>query len=254
MKGLLRGLAVPVLLLLAAEIGIRASGFESDAVAPPSAVAVALGGALADGSIALATVQTLLAALAGLAVGGSIGLALGLLFGLVRPVDRLMEVTVEAVRPIPSIALIPIALLGLGFGFRMEIVIVAFSCTWPVLILTRSAIASIEPRLHEVARVLGLRPAQRIIKIVLPAALPRLLVALRLAFGIALVVAVTVEIAADPQGLGNAIMVAQQSLQPALMLADLVWIGLVGVGLNGLLAFAQHRWLGRAALAAGPGA
>lgn len=252
MSGLLKGLAVPLVLLLLAEAALRLSGLQSDAVAPPSAVAAVLISALADGSIAIATVQTLFSAVVGLLLGGSIGLALGVIFGLSRSVDQLMEVTVEAVRPVPSIALIPIALLALGFGSRMEITIVAFSCTWPVLILTRSAIANIEPQLDEVARVLGLSTRQRITKIILPAALPRLVVAFRLAFGMALVVAVTVEIAADPQGLGNAIMVSQQALQPALMLAYLFWIGLVGLALNGLLTYAQNHLLGRAALVEQP--
>lgn len=245
---MLKGLAVPAALLLVAEVALRLSGLQSDAVAPPSAVAAALFEALGDGSIATATGQTLGTALAGLVLGGSIGLALGVLFGLFQPIDRLMDVTVEAIRPVPSIALIPIALLALGFGPAMEISIVAFSCTWPVLLLTRSAIAGIAPELHEVARVLDLSFLQRIIKVLLPAAFPQLLVALRLAFGIALVVAVTVEIAADPRGLGNAIMVAQQALQPALMLAYLFWIGLLGFTLNALLALVQQRLLGRAAL------
>lgn len=248
MLDLVKGLVVPVALLLAAELALRVSGLQSDAVAPPSAVAAALVGALGDGSMAVATGQTLGTALAGLLLGGSVGLVLGVVFGLFRPVDRLMDVTVEAIRPVPSIALIPIALLALGFGPGMEISIVAFSCTWPVLLLTRSAIAGIAPELDEVARVLGLSFAQRVIKIVLPAAFPRLIVALRLAFGIALVVAVTVEIAADPRGLGNAIMVAQQALLPALMLAYLVWIGLLGFALNALLTLAQNHLLGRAAL------
>ena len=249
MIGLLKGLVAPAALLLSAEAALRISGLQSDAVAPPSAVAAALFGALGDGSIAVATGQTLGTAFLGLLLGGTIGLALGVLLGLFRPVDRLMDVTVEAIRPVPSIALIPIALLALGFGPGMEISIVAFSCTWPVLLLTRSAIAGIAPELNEVARVLGLSFLQRVIKIVLPAAFPRLIVALRLAFGIALVVAVTVEIAADPRGLGNAIMVAQQALQPAVMLAYLFWIGLLGFTLDALLTVAQHRLLGRAALA-----
>ncbi len=246
MTGVLRGALLPLLLFVAAEIAFRISGFRSDAVAAPSAVVAALAGALVDGSMLLATAQTLFAAVTGLLLGGSVGLGLGLLFGLVHPVDRLMEVTVEAIRPIPSVALIPIALLALGFGARMEIVIVAFSCIWPVLILTRAAVAGVEPQLAEVARVLRLSPGRRIAAIVLPAAMPRLVVAFRLALGVALVVAVTVEIAADPEGLGNAIMVAQQALQPALMLATLVWIGLVGVALNGLTSMAQRRFFGPA--------
>ncbi|HEX2552659.1 MAG TPA: ABC transporter permease subunit [Microvirga sp.] len=245
----LRALVLPAALLALAEIAARISGMQSDSLAPPSAVALAFMGAVADGSLAGATGDTLLTAFGGLALGGGIGLMLGVLFGLVPVLDRLMELTLETVRPIPSVALIPIALIALGFGYRMEIAIVSFACVWPVLILTRSAIAGIEPRLLEVARALRLTLAQRIVKIVLPAALPRIVVAFRLAAGIALVVAVTVEIAANPQGLGHAIMASQQALQPAAMLAYLAWLGVVGFTLNLLLVKAQQRLLGRAAQA-----
>ena len=159
-----------------------------------------------------------------------------------------MEVTVEAIRPIPSIALLPIALIALGFGYRMEIVIVAFACVWPILILIRAAVRGIEPRLMEVARALRLPPAQRVWKIIIPAALPRIFVAFRLSAGIALIVAVTVEIAINPLGLGAGIMLAQQALRPDLMLAYLVWIGIIGYALNILLIVAQRRLFGRAAL------
>ena len=249
---MLKGLLVPLLLVAGAEVALRASDVHSDAVAPPSAVAAALIGAIRDGSLLAATGQTLYGAALGLGLGGGIGLALGLVLGLVRPLDRLLEVTVEAIRPVPSVALIPIALLALGFGPGMEIAIVAFSCTWPVLVLTRAAVAGVEPQLLEVGSVLGLSAAQLVAKIVLPAALPRLFVAVRLAVGVALVVAVTVEVAADPRGLGNAIMVAGQALQPALMLADLVWIGLLGVALNAALDALQRRLPGAAAASGMP--
>ena len=73
---------------------------------------------------------------------------------------------------------------------------------------------------------------QRFAWIVGPAMVPRLFVALRLGVAIALVVAVTVEIAANPSGMGYAMMIAQQSLDPALMLAWLLWIGVVGFAIN----------------------
>ncbi len=85
-------------------------------------------------------------ALYGAALGGSIGLGLGLVLVPLRPLDRLLDVTVEVIRPAPSVALNSVALLALGFGPGMEIAIVALSCTWPVLILTRAAVAGVEPR------------------------------------------------------------------------------------------------------------
>jgi NitT/TauT family transport system permease protein len=243
-----KALVLPLSVLLAFELWARVSHLQSDSLAPPSDVIAALAGAFADHSILTATRDTLFAAFAGLAIGSGIGLALGIAFGIFDRLDRLMEVTVEAIRPIPSIALLPIALIALGFGYRMEILIVAFACVWPVLILSRAAVRSIEPRLMEVARVLRLPAAQRVWKIIIPAALPRIFVAFRLAAGIALIVAVTVEIAINPLGLGAGIMLAQQALRPDLMLAYLVWIGVIGYALNILLVVAQRRLFGRTAL------
>jgi NitT/TauT family transport system permease protein len=239
---------LPVATLVLLEIWARATQLQSDSLASPTAVAAALAEAVKDGSVLTATRDTLISAFAGLAIGGAIGLAFGITLGIFRIFDRLMEVTVEAIRPIPSIALLPIALIALGFGYRMEIVIVAFACVWPILILSRAAIGGIEPRLIEVSRALRLSPADRVRKIIIPAALPRIFLAFRLAAGIALIVAVTVEIAINPIGLGAAIMTAQQALRPDLMLAYLVWIGVIGYALNAGLVVAQRHLFGRAAL------
>jgi NitT/TauT family transport system permease protein len=244
----IKALVLPITILAIFEIWARAVDLESDSLAPPSAIAAALVEAFQDGSMLTATRDTLVSAFAGLSIGGAVGLAFGIALGIFHIFDRLMEVTIEAIRPIPSIALLPIALIALGFGYRMEIVIVAFACVWPILILTRAAVGGIEPRLMEVSRALRLSPADRVRKIIIPAALPRIFLAFRLAAGIALIVAVTVEIAINPIGLGAAIMTAQQALRPDLMLAYLFWIGLIGYLLNTGLMVAQRHLFGRAAL------
>ena len=241
-----KALALPAVLIALAEIGARARG-GSDSIAPPSEIAVAFGVALVDGSLVGATRDTLIAAFVGLAIGASLGLAIGIVLGSFRALDRLMELALELLRPIPSVAVIPIALVALGFGYRLEFVIVAYACFWPLLILTRAAVGGVEQRLIEVARVLKLTPLQRMLKIVAPAVLPRVFVAFRLAAGISLIVAVTVEIAVNPQGLGYEVMTAGQALRPALMLAYVVWIGVVGFALNATLVSAQSRLFGQAA-------
>jgi NitT/TauT family transport system permease protein len=247
-----KALLLPILVLVALEIWARMAHLQSDSLAPPSAVAAALAEGFKDGSFLIATRDTLISAFAGLSIGGAIGLAFGIALGISGIFDRLMEVTIEAIRPIPSIALLPIALIALGFGYRMEIVIVAFACIWPILILSRAAVAGIEPRLIEVSRALRLSPVSRVRKIIIPAALPRIFLAFRLGAGIALIVAVTVEIAINPIGLGAAIMTAQQALRPDLMLAYLLWIGIVGYLLNIGLVVAQRHLFGRAALVGDP--
>ena len=243
---------LPIACVLGLELWSRATHLQSDALAPPSAVAAAMVEAVSDGSILVATRDTLASAFAGLVAGGLIGLAFGIALGLLTALDRLLEVTIETLRPIPSVALLPIALIALGFGYRMEIAVVAFACLWPILILSRAAVKGIEPRLMEVARALRLSSRDRVTKIIIPAALPRIFLAFRLAVGVALIVAVTVEIAINPIGLGAGIMTAQQALRPDLMLAYLVWIGLVGYALNSVMMLAQRHLFGRAALVGEP--
>lgn len=239
---ILRGLAFPLAVLVLCQLAAMVSHLQSDTLAAPSAALVAGAHALADGSMLLATVQTLGNAFGGLALGGGVGLIAGILLGSSATADRLMEFSVEALRPIPSVALIPVAMLIFGFGFRMEIAIVSFASFWPVLILTRNAVAGVDAALFDVARVLRLTPLARTVKIVLPAALPRIFVAFRLAAGIALTVAVTVEVSTNPLGLGYGMMLAEQSLHPDLMLAYLLWIGIVGWGLNAAIINAQRRF------------
>ena len=240
-----KALVLPLALVAFAEFGARAAG-PSDSIAPPSEVLAAFLEAVRDGSLVTATRDTLISAFGGLILGASLGLIFGLALGSLRTLDRLLELALELLRPIPSVAVIPIALVALGFGYRLEIAIVAVACFWPLLILSRAAVRGIEPRLIEVSRALRLSPLQEAIKIIAPAALPRIFLAFRLAAGISLVVAVTVEIAVNPQGLGYEAMVAGQALRPALMLANILWIGIVGYTLNAVLLVAQARLFGEA--------
>lgn len=240
----MKALVFPAVLLGALELWARTTGQGSDAIARPSAAVRAFGGALMDGSLLEATAFTLGSAALGLLIGAIGGLLLGTLLGLSRRAGQLGYLSVEVARPIPSVALIPLAMLVFGFGLRMEVSVVAFACLWPMLVLTQAAVLQVEPRLLEVARALQLSPLQRFAWIVGPAIVPRLFVALRLGVAIALVVAVTVEIAANPHGMGYAMMIAQQSLDPALMLAWLAWIGVVGYAIN-VAALALQRWVAR---------
>ncbi|MDO8890059.1 MAG: ABC transporter permease subunit [Hydrogenophaga sp.] len=240
----MKALVFPVVLLGSLELWARTTGQGSDAIAPPTAAVRAFGGALMDGSLLEATAFTLGSAALGLLIGALGGVLLGTLLGLSRRAAQLGYLSVEVARPIPSVALIPLAMLVFGFGLRMEVSVVAFACLWPMLVLTQAAVLQVEPRLLEVARALQLSRLQRFVWIVGPAIVPRLFVALRLGVAIALVVAVTVEIAANPHGMGYAMMIAQQSLDPALMLAWLAWIGVVGYAIN-TGALALQRWVAR---------
>lgn len=243
------GAVLPVALLLAWEIGLRsAAEYNTYAFAPPSEILQALWAEMASGALFTATGQTLSAAAIGLAGGTILGVACGLALGLIPAFDRLMEVTLEVLRPVPFIVLIPMIMMMLGIGLKMEATAIVIGTFWPNMLMSRAAVRQIEPRLIEVTRVMGLDPVSAAVKVLLPATLPRLLVAFRLALGFALLGAVSVEITANPWGLGRGMMYALQTLHPATMFAYLLWIALLGWLLNAAVDLIETRLLWRFSL------
>ncbi len=242
----LRGALLPVSFLALWEFAARAGWLKYDSLSWPSAIARAGRTALLDGSILLATWETCQSALLGLAIGAAVGILLGALLGLSTPAARMAGPTFDALRAIPSVAWMPVGLLVFGWGVRMESAIVAYATAWPILIATWAAVRGVEPRLLEVADVLEMSFAERLFKIVLPAAFGRVNVGVRIALGVALVVAVTVEIAVNPRGLGYSLVLAQQSLRADLMYAQILWLALIGFLLNAALKTADGPRAGEA--------
>ena len=229
------GLIIPLLLLLGWELSGRTGHLSLDVLSRPSDIAVAWFNSLMDGTLLLATWQTFETALVGLAIATVIGVLAGTILGLLPLAEGIVSPTIEALRPIPAIAFMPLALMMFGFGIAMEASIVAYACVWPILIVTIGAVRAIEPRLLEVAIVLEMPLWTRLRKIILPAALARINVGVRIAAAIALVVAVTVEIVLNPRGLGYQLILAQQSFRIGLMYAQLFWLCVIGYVLNAVL-------------------
>lgn len=237
-----RAALLPVMLIILAQVVATVTKLESDSLASPIDIARAFVLVMGDGTLLKATVDTLTAAAIGCLLGVGSGSLLGIVLGLFRIADDALDLTIELLRPVPVVALIPVVMMLLGVGTEMEIVIVALGMLWPSVVLARAAVRDVEPRLMEVSAVLQLGFAARVRKIVLPAILPQLFVSLKLAAGYALVVAVTVEITANPLGLGYGIMMAQQALRPAEMFAYLIWIGAVGWLVSLLVNAAQRTF------------
>ena len=242
MRSVLRSAAIPSALVSLWEVLSHAGLLPLDSFSRPSDIVAAAFQGFADGSILAATWQTIEAALAGLAIAAVLGVFFGVALGLAPRLERIVGPTVDALRPVPAVALIPLALLLFGFGLKMETSVIAFAAVWPILLLTIAGVRGIEPRLLELGQVLEMPFLARMRKIVLPAALGRIVMGLRVAFGISLVVAVTVEIVLNPRGLGYGMIIAQQTLRPDLMYAELVWLGLLGWGLNAILQRSLARW------------
>ena len=241
--GWLLGALVPAAVAVLWEALSRAGALSEDGFSRPSRWLVAGGQALADGSLLQQTGETFGAAAQALAIAAAAGISFGTLLGLSRPLERATTLTIDALRPVPSVALIPLSLLVFGFSRNMSAAVAAFACFWPILLTTIASVRGIDPRLVEVGRMLGLSRGRRIWKLALPAAVPGIMVGVRVAAGIAIVVTITTEIVANPRGLGHAMTMASQSLQADLAWATLLWVGVVGWAANAAMLRLEQRWL-----------
>ena len=242
MKGRWLGAIIPLIILVLWEALWHVEAMRMVSLSRPWDVAIALFHGLAGGQFLVATIETFEAALLGLFIAAAVGLLIGLILGLQPWLESIVGPSIDAMRPVPSVALIPLALMIFGFGVRMEAAVVAFACVWPILIVTIAAVRGVDTSLLNVARVLEMSAYQRLTKIILPAALARVAVGLQLALAISLVVAVTVEIVLNPRGLGYGMMSAQQAMRFDQMYAQLLWIGIVGWGVSAGSQALLDRW------------
>lgn len=236
------GALIPAAILLGWEAIWHVDGMRLESLSRPWDVGQALFGGLVGGAFLVATLETFEAALLGFVIAAAIGLIGGIVLGLLPRLESVVGPTIDAMRPVPSVALIPLTLMLFGFGVWMEATVVAFACLWPVLIVTISAVRSIDTELLNVSRVLEMTAWDRMVKIILPAAMGRIAVGLQLALAISLVVAVTVEIVLNPRGLGHGMMAAQQAMRFDQMYAQLLWIGAVGWALSHGAQVLLNKW------------
>lgn len=209
----------------------------------PTAVAGAAVRLAGSGELLQSTAHTLRVVLLGWLAAGAIGIGLGLVLGLSDTAWRWSMASLEAIRAMPPICLVPVALLIFGFSVRMELTIIVYAAAWPVMINTIDGARGVRPELLQVARMLHLSRLQTIRKVIVPAALPLTIVGLRLALSFALVLAIVAEVAGNPSGLGNAIVSAQQALRPDEMFVYVLAIGLLGVALNAAFAVLVRRMI-----------
>jgi ABC-type nitrate/sulfonate/bicarbonate transport system permease component len=195
------------------------------------------------GDLALLTWGTVERMAYGWALACAAGLVLGGLVGSSALLRAWLQPSLELLRPLPASALVPVAIALIGLSPGMVLLVIAFGAMWPVLLATAQGYASIETRLHEVGRLLGLSRVAFFFKVGLPHALPDALAGMRLSLTIALILAIVGEMLASQPGLGLAILQAARSFRSADLFAGVALLGAVGLFSNGLLSLAEHRLL-----------
>ncbi|MBB5489441.1 ABC transporter permease [Nocardiopsis metallicus] len=218
-------------------------GVDSAALPPVSLVLANTANLLADPDFLAEVGATLTAALTGLGVAALAGTALGLALGSVGWVERASSVVVEFLRPIPSVALIPVAILAFGQGAEMKVALVTYAALWPILFNTLYGVRAVEPLAKESARVFGVPRLSVLNRVVLPSTAPFIAAGVRISAAIALIVTVSAELLAGAaEGLGSWILrMSSGGANTDMVYAGTIVAGLLGLSVNGLLRAVEHR-------------
>lgn len=211
----------------------------------PGRTATALWHQAADGRLWVPLLATVERMAWGWLVASVLGVVLGAFIARVSLLHRLLNPLLEFMRPMPASAIIPVAILAFGLSSTMSVMVIAFGSVWPVLLASVQGFSSVDERLQEVAKALGLSTVSRFWKIDLPSALPGILAGARVGLAIALILAVVTEMQASLTGIGQSILMAQRSFQTADLYAGVVLLAVVGfVTSTGLQAIERRalRW------------
>lgn len=166
--------------------------------------------------------------LSGFGLAVALGIPLGILMGRYPTVFRMLDPTINLVRPVPVTAWAPLALLIIGFGDRSTVFLVFLAAFFPVLLNTIAGVRQVPPRLVEAAAMLGTRPGQVLYTIVLPASMRSIVSGLRIALGLSWVILVVGETVGIRTGLGSMITQARDMSKTDLIVAGMAVIGLAG--------------------------
>ncbi|MCC2974275.1 ABC transporter permease [Massilia sp. IC2-476] len=225
--GLPLGALLPVLIVLGAELGVRAGLVPANLLPPPSAVGEALAWLAANGLSGHLAASTL-RVLAGFLAGAALALPLGALVALDRRAERLLDPSFQALRAIPSLAWVPLLLLWFGIDETPKLVLIAIGAFFPVYMGVVSGIRGVDRKLVEVGRLYRLPPVTLARRVLLPAALPAILTGLRNGLSLAWMFMVAAELIAASRGLGYLLTDGRESSRADIMLAAIVLLALLG--------------------------
>ncbi|GAB3448058.1 ABC transporter permease [Actinophytocola sediminis] len=228
-----------VLLELAPRVGLV-----SDRYAPPTSTILAkLAEQAGEQRFWSALLDTLGTWLLGLLIAVALGVLTGIALGTVPMVRRATSSTIEFLRPIPSVALIPLVVVLYGSTITSTLVLVVYAAFWQVLIQVMHGVADVDPVARDTARSYGLGRVARVRYLVWPTALPYVVTGVRLAATVALILTITGELVIGSPGIGQEIATARTSGAVPAMYALTVVTGLLGVLANLATRAAERRVL-----------
>ncbi|GIF74510.1 ABC transporter permease [Asanoa siamensis] len=228
---------------LVLEVAPRIGIVPIDFAPPTSQILVTLADQLGQESFWTALLRTLGTWANGLLIAVVAGTAVGVLLGSLPLLHAATATTVEFLRPIPSVALIPLVIVLYGPTVRSTLVLVVYAAFWQMMVQVVHGVVDVDPIARDTARSFRLGPWARVRYVIWPSALPYVMTGIRLAAAVALILTVTGELVIGSPGLGKEIDNAQQSNAVRVVYALIVVTGILGVLINVVIRQVERRVL-----------
>jgi sulfonate transport system permease protein len=235
--------ALPVLLIAAWQLSSQAGWLSSRILPEPWAVARAFWNLAVSGELWTHLRVSLWRATAGFGLGAGFGLLLGLLNGSSRRAATLLDTTLQMIRNIPALALIPLVILWFGIDEAAKLFLLAVGVFFPVYLNTFHGIRSVDTGLVEMAKSYGLSGWALYRDVILPGALPSILVGVRFALGLVWVLLIVAETISAQAGIGYMTMNAREFLQTDVVLVGVLLYALLGKAADWSARGLERRFL-----------
>ncbi|WP_219836044.1 aliphatic sulfonate ABC transporter permease SsuC [Paenibacillus sp. R14(2021)] len=219
-------------------------GFMSDRILPTPLSIGRAGWSLAESGVLFQYIGTSTQrALIGLVIGGAVGLFFGFLNGMIPVSEKLTDTSMQMLRTVPHLSLIPLVILWFGIGDEGKIFLVALGTVFPVYLNTLHGIRSVDPGLIEMGRTYGLNGWQLFRNVILPGALPSILVGVRFALGIMWLSLIVAETISADSGIGYMAMNAREFFQMDVVVLSIILYALLGKLSDWLARWMERSWL-----------
>ncbi len=235
--------AVPVLLLISWQFLVQVGWLSTRVLPAPTGVLQAFFNLTKSGELFRHIGVSTWRAFVGFLIGGGIGLVLGLLNGIFPVSEKLLDTSVQMIRNIPHLALIPLVILWFGIGEEAKLFLVALGVMFPMYLNTFHGIRTVDPGLIEMGKVYGLKHRELFWQIILPGALPSILVGVRYALGIMWLTLIVAETIAADSGIGYMAMNAREFLQTDVVVLSILMYAVLGKLADTAARYLEEKWL-----------
>ncbi|MCY9591909.1 ABC transporter permease [Paenibacillus chitinolyticus] len=243
MKIALLGLVLPLAALAAWQTASGLKLVSATLFPSPLSIAEEFAGMVQSGELFHHLKVSVQRAAYGFLLGGSLGLLTGMLVGLRKRAEYMLDPTLQMLRTVPHLAITPLFILWFGFDELSKILLIALGAFFPLYVNTFLGVRNVDSKLFDVAKVLEFSRFRQITKLVLPSALPNVLLGLRLSLGVAWLGLVVAELMGSSEGIGYMIQDARQFSRTTAVFVGILIFAVVGKLVDSVVRLLEERLL-----------